>query len=148
MNEKYSALDVAMYVITYSNNKLERGITNLKLQKLLYYIQAEFLIDRRDPLFEDKIEAWRHGPVVRDVYAYFKGYLDNPIENIYKPRNSFKGHKEFLINKVVDRYKNEDGWELVRLTHQEDPWLNTYNDGAGINGEISISSMMKYFVKA
>ena len=146
-NKRYDALDVAKYVINYSTDELNIGVTNLKLQKLLYYIQAEFQIDRREPLFHEPIEAWRHGLVVRDVYAYFRGHMDKPIDNIYKPRATFKGNKELLINRVIERYKSADGWHLVKLTHQEDPWINAYNDGEGINAEITIESMIKYFVK-
>lgn len=59
----YKALDIARYVIDYSNYKKYR-ITNLRLQKILYFIQAAFLVFGQKPCFDDVIEAWGLGPVV------------------------------------------------------------------------------------
>ena len=64
----YSVLDVAKYVIFYSNEK-KYDISNLKLQKILYFIQAEFLVSENEPCFYEEIEAWNFGPVVPEVYC-------------------------------------------------------------------------------
>ena len=53
----YKALDIARYVIDYSNYKKHR-IINLRLKKILYFIQADFLIFKQRSYFDDKIEAW------------------------------------------------------------------------------------------
>ena len=62
----YNVLDICRYVIKYSNEK-KYGVSNLKLQKLLYFIQAYFIIKNNDnaPCFKEKIEAWNFGPVVQ-----------------------------------------------------------------------------------
>ena len=67
----YSAIDVAKYIIWFCK---ENGysISNLKLQKLLYFVQAQFLISTGAPAFKEEIEAWDFGPVVSKVYQYFK----------------------------------------------------------------------------
>ena len=57
----YDVQDVAEYVITYSEVK-DYGISNLKLQKSLYLIQAYFLIQTEKPCFSEEIEAWDFGP--------------------------------------------------------------------------------------
>lgn len=64
----YSAIDVARYIILYCKEK-EYPISNLKLQKLLYSVQAQFLITKRDPAFLEEIEAWDFGPVVPEVFV-------------------------------------------------------------------------------
>ena len=51
----YKVLDVSRHVINYSNEK-EYGISNLKLQKILYFIQAFFLVSASEQCFEEKIE--------------------------------------------------------------------------------------------
>lgn len=53
----YNVLEICSYIINYSNEK-EYDISNLKLQKLLYFIQIYFLINNDEPCFEEKIEAW------------------------------------------------------------------------------------------
>lgn len=56
----YSVLDVARYVVARSNRA--GAISNLKLQKVLYFIQAEFLVVQNMPCFAEQIEAWDFGP--------------------------------------------------------------------------------------
>lgn len=77
MSMIYSALEVARYVIKYSNDK-RYGITNLKLQKILYLIQAYFLIKGK-LCFSDRIEAWNFGPVVPTVYREYKRFVGTRI---------------------------------------------------------------------
>lgn len=52
-------------------------ITHLKLQKLVYYAQGLYLAYFNKPLFTQSVEAWRHGPVVNDLYHIFKPYHKN-----------------------------------------------------------------------
>ncbi|OOB80282.1 MAG: hypothetical protein BEN19_05755 [Epulopiscium sp. Nuni2H_MBin003] len=63
--------DIIEY-IDYYNNELGKPITNLKLQKLLYYVQANFLLNKKDICFEEDIIHWTLGPVVKEVYEKFK----------------------------------------------------------------------------
>ena len=68
----YGALDLSKYIVAKC---IEDGlpISNLQLQKILYYIQKDFL--KRDEMaFPDDIEAWQFGPVVPNVYYYYCGY--------------------------------------------------------------------------
>lgn len=69
----YNVLDVCRYVINYSNDK-DYGISNLKLQKILYFIQAYFLISANKKCFEEKIEAW-------DLDQWFLRHTEN-ISNL------------------------------------------------------------------
>lgn len=70
--DMYSVLDVARYVIARSNRA--GAISNLKLQKVLYFIQAEFLVVQNTPCFAEQIEAWDFGPVVPMVYYRYRIY--------------------------------------------------------------------------
>lgn len=69
----YDALEVSRHIINYSNDA-GYGITALELQKLLYFVQAYFLIKKGKPCFRDDIEAWDFGPVVPSVYREYKRY--------------------------------------------------------------------------
>ena len=79
----YDVLEVCRHVINYSNEQ-DYGISNLKLQKVLYFIQAYFLIDKTKnaPCFDDKIEAWNFGPVVPTAYHEYKQYGSGDIPTI------------------------------------------------------------------
>ena len=72
----HTASEVAKWFLAYNRDVLaEEGgeyISNLKLQKLLYYAQGSFLAVTDSPLFDDPIVAWQHGPVVESVYHEYK----------------------------------------------------------------------------
>lgn len=102
-------------------------ISNLKLQKLLYYCQAWYLAALDFPLFSERIEAWIHGPVVPPVFGDFKvnrwrpidlsGVITEPIED-GDPR--WPVHD--LVIEVMNAYGDMTGPELEALTHNEEPW--------------------------
>lgn len=116
---KYTASDVAKHLIASFSGK--NAISNLKLQKLLYYSQAWHLVFYDKALFDDKIEAWVHGPVVRSVFGEYKIHRWNPIPNPGKKPDFPKEIQEHL-SEVIRVYGKFDAVSLERLTHQEDPW--------------------------
>lgn len=155
----YKVMDVAQYIINFSN---ENGIsiTNLKLQKLLYYVQAAFLVETGEPCFEESIINWRHGPVVTEVYEEFKNYASDNIDTLdeyivmeigedfsfdFKTKkyedNPLDSNSKRIISKVVRAYKNINPWDLVVRTHEEDPWAIDSDR----NKKITIESIAKYF---
>src|SRR5437016_8859052 len=73
-----SARKIADYLIAFAH-RVGDPISNLKLQKLLYYAQAWYLALHNEPLFPESIEAWVHGPAVPPVYGKFKGWAWQPI---------------------------------------------------------------------
>ena len=73
-----SAIQVAQYLLALAHSKGDQ-ISNLKLQKLLYYLQGFSLVVNNKPLFPEAIEAWTHGPVVASVYHKYSKYGNNHI---------------------------------------------------------------------
>ena len=69
----YNVLGVCRHIVNYSNKK-NYNISNLKLQKLLYFVQAYFLAKKNRPCFNEEIQAWAFGPVVPEAYQEFKQY--------------------------------------------------------------------------
>ena len=70
----YDVLDIARFVINYCNDR-EYDISNLRLQKLLYFIQAYYLgLKNKMPLFKEDFEAWDFGPVIPCVYQEYKAF--------------------------------------------------------------------------
>ena len=74
-----SAQDVAKYFLTLVSEDEGDFLTNLKLQKLLYYAQGFSVAMLGSPLFSDKIEAWTYGPAVPNVYRTYKQYQNGPL---------------------------------------------------------------------
>lgn len=97
-------------------------MTHKKLQKLCYYAQAWYCaLYGGDPLFEDEIQAWVHGPVVISLYPEYKSYRWNPIP---KKENAphFPERVTAVLDAVWDAYGAYTGDQLELLTHSENPW--------------------------
>lgn len=127
----HTANDVAKYIISRCT-KRNKAISNLQLQKVLYYVQATFLIQRMSALFMDDIEAWQFGPVVRSVYREYCGYGAAAIYERKEPDVAFSDDEKKLIDQVVDNKLNERPWDLVKETHAKGkPWDLVYQGGIG-----------------
>nr|DAX44481.1 MAG TPA: hypothetical protein [Caudoviricetes sp.] len=116
----YNALRIALYIIRrYMDQVVD--ISNLKLQKVLYFIQKGFLHRRENPCFNDRIEAWQYGPVVPSVYSIFSASGSSSIK-LYSLLddnfNDIENEDIQLLNEIIDRDLKTDVWEMVRRTHQ------------------------------
>ena len=138
-NKKIDPIETSKYVINYLNRK-GYTVNHLKLQKLLYYIEAWYSVFTNESLFEEKIEAWEHGPVIRKVWGYFKKYsiLYNqlPIDKNFKLDATPEQIE--IINDVLDEYGDKSGYYLECLTHSEKPWQIAKNNGLPISKDIMI----------
>jgi|SRR5580698_6409028 uncharacterized phage-associated protein len=117
----YRAQEVAETIIAESRKRNLSELTNLKLQKLLYYCQVWELAFRDEPLFGEEIEAWIHGPVVPRVFGMFKEYRWSVIERNVTPLTEARVLSH--INEVLDSYGEYSATALERLTHSEEPWI-------------------------
>ena len=108
--------DVAAYIL----DKMEQ-MTTMKLQKLVYYSQAWSLVWDEEPLFEENIEAWANGPVVRDLFDYHRGMYEISEMPIGNPRLLNQEQRE-TVNAVLEYYGDKSAQWLIELTHMEDPW--------------------------
>lgn len=137
----YKALDIAKYFIYCSSLEEDGAVTNLKLQKLLYYAQGFHLALFDSPLFKEDINAWQYGPVVSDVYRDYKKYSRNPLpEPTDFHLDDFQPEDQELLDEVYGVFGKYTGTALANLTHQETPWKNT-----PINDVISHQVMADYF---
>jgi uncharacterized phage-associated protein len=120
-----TARRVADLILSLANRR-GMEMTNLKLQKLLYYAQAWHLAVLDKPLFPERIEAWIHGPVVPPVFGDFKHYRWNPIDSTPADVAIEAGDPRWPISEcvreVLDAYGGFSGPQLEAMTHQEDPW--------------------------
>src|SRR5262249_6122203 len=118
-----NAVDVAEYILT----KLG-AVTTMKLQKLVYYSQAWHLAWTENPLFPEKIEAWRNGPVVPHLFDLHRGHFKLEPGFFYKKQPqkksklSLTNDEKDIIDRIVTHYGNKDPHWLSQLTHLEDPW--------------------------
>lgn len=142
MKKNCTAVEVAKFVITRC---IDNGtpISNLQLQKILYYIQAGFLKKLKYSAFNEDILAWKHGPVIPEVYYTFNSYVASCIEKRYDIDIELDEKEEKIINDVILEKANLNAWDLVEMTHEEDPWKDTYEENQ--NKIISKKKIKQYF---
>ena len=123
-----SAIELSKYIVTKCAND-KCPITNLQLQKILYYIQKDYL-SRNELAFDDLFEAWQFGPVIRKVYYYFCGNGAMPIISKYDTviDKSDRCH----VDPIVEEKRKLDPWDLVEDTHKQGrAWSKVFNNGQG-----------------
>lgn len=136
----YAASKIAMYIINRCI-QLGRPISNLQLQKILYYVQGEFMKNNNgESLFEDDIMAWQYGPVVPGVYYTFNNFSSSNI-NVYQEKVNLSEDEMNIIDPIIDAKSKLNAWKLVEDTHSESPWRDTYNN----NEEIITKEKMQEF---
>ncbi len=141
----YKAEDVANYLIflaSQENQEKEReGITNLKLQKILYFAQAYYLAKLGKPLFAEKLEAWNYGPVVPGVYRKFKRHGSNPII-AEKDKSTLAEKDKEILKKVWDAFGGYSASRLVEIVHAHIPWKES---SASADKVISHKAIKDYY---
>lgn len=124
-DQKITPVDIANYFIGFANMTGDY-VTNLKLQKLVYYAQAWYLANFGKPLFEEDFEAWVHGPVIPSLYRKYKKYGSSPIIediDLTKIKSKFNADVVLLLDEVIKVYMPAGGYQLEQMTHVESPWI-------------------------
>jgi uncharacterized phage-associated protein len=134
-----SAHDVAAEL----RRRFDRDPGVVKVHKLLYYVQGWHLAWAGEPLFRERIEAWANGPVVADLWH------DEKKERARPTGRALAGPHLATIDYVMDRYGRYSGKDLIRRTHDEDPWREASEadaNGWGFESpEIAHESLRRWF---
>ncbi|HPF48740.1 MAG TPA: DUF4065 domain-containing protein [Caldisericia bacterium] len=148
--------EVAKYFIYLANSKGDT-ITNLKLQKLMYYAQAWYMVfNNGKPLFDGDFQAWALGPAIPELYREYKKFGRGNIE-LNLTNDEEKLNQELMdlepdiiehLDNVYDRYGHMEAFELSQLTHRESPWINARNHKDALEFCTTIitkDSMIRYY---
>jgi uncharacterized phage-associated protein len=144
------AIDVAKYLVYLAVCEDEPDfLSHLRLQKLLYYVQGWSLGIRNKTMFDDRIEAWAHGPVVRNIYYVFADYGYKPVllEDVGAAENLTEEDMGF-IQSVWSSYKQFSASSLREMTHKDAPWRDARGDcgpSDRCENEITIKAMKDFF---
>lgn len=125
----YNVMDIADYIVERCANA-GRPVTNLQLQKILYYVQLNFIRTFSKCAFEDDILALRHGPAVKEVYHKYSVWGRHEIvpRVPQAAKETFLEKDRELIDRVTDACVLLDPWELVERSHKAGgPWQQSFN---------------------
>ncbi len=149
-SKKVTYQDVANFFLAFADDKGET-ITNLKLQKLVYYAQAWFLANHKKPLFKGDFQAWVRGPVLPELYQTYKERGSTPIPadiTMQEIEKQLDPEVIAFLKEVAQAYMPSGAYELELMTHQEDPWIEARGNlapDAKCNVVISINTMRSYY---
>lgn len=138
-----SALAAANKLLGFSDPEIGDVISNLKLQKLLYYMQGYHIACFKKPLFPEEIEKWQYGPVVPEIYRTFKSFGAAPIVSPTVSVTRLTASQEVLFHDVWGIVGQYSASRLMQMTHGEDPFLKT-EMGAIISKEMLYNYFIKY----
>lgn len=144
----YNVLDICKFIIQYENSE-GRQVSNLRLQKLIYFVQAQFIMDFNELCFEEEFEAWKFGPVLPTAYEEYKFYASSSISL------SKEDEKEVIdidiahensIQKTLNNSKVYTTTNLVDISHKKGgPWCKSYK--LNKKEKILNECMFEYFVR-
>lgn len=134
----FNAIDIANYLNFLHNNKFNRDISPLKLQKVLFFLFGEWggfieksdhdndgmqLLEYSKYLFDDEFEAWVYGPVVPNVYRNFSNEQSNGEDIFIDDKLLYV--KNFINDLALELFELSD-FRLVELSHQMKCWINNF----------------------
>lgn len=130
----YTAIDVAKYVINKCTIE-QHAISNLQLQKILYYIQRTYLRNN-NMIFDEDFEAWQFGPVIPEVYNKYCSFGGMPIRMQYDVELDL--YDKYIVDPIVESKRMMNPWTMVDDTHRPGmAWDEVYQNGLGNHQEIS-----------
>lgn len=151
---------VANYVLDWASAH-GQAVTNLEINKIVFFLHAHHLVEFGTPLVSAKIEAWDYGPVFRELYAQFKSFVDSPITSRATKIDPESGLRvvcnealepstQNLIESLLPKYVKLSASALVSLSHEVGgPWDTVWNRNGGVNPSMRISdeSIRDWFAK-
>lgn len=142
----YSAKVVAQYIIAYEHQQ-NRCVSNLRLQMLLYFVQAKYLVSTGDPLFWTPIEAWTSAPVVPRVYQEFRifGGATIPISEHTSDIHSLREEDAAIINPMLECCAKYSTTDLINNSKNQKPWRDARSDWRTIR--ITTKALLEYFAE-
>lgn len=149
-----SVKQISDYVIFRLKSEGQTDLSVLKLQKLLYYIQAWHLAFFQRRAFEGEFQAWIHGPVNREIYDLYKDkkylYSEINLDDISDPEVTEKLDEELKIHidTILEAYAKFSGIQLEIMTHDEFPWVEAregYKPNQRCEVSIKDTSMIDYY---
>jgi uncharacterized phage-associated protein len=146
----HTALDVANAFIEIAARNGQR-LTNMQLQKLVYFAFGYYAGFMNSKLFRDEIQAWGYGPVIPTLYHKLKGYGVGAVTELL-PSTNIVGDSSVekkIIEGVWDSYHNYTALQLSSLTHKDGtPWQHMWEKSKGRkNVPIPFSLIREHYEK-
>jgi gp27 len=115
-----NTMGVARALDSLYYEKNGKHMDEMRMHKLMYFVQRESLMYNKEPLFDATFYGWKYGPVLKEVRNQFKKDLN--LEELTKLKDSVSDNTKKLLESVFDRYGSLSSWKLSALSHEEFSW--------------------------
>lgn len=140
--------DIANYFLSLINEDDGDTISNMQLQKLVYFAQGFHLALYNNTLFNEPIEAWTYGPVVPILYHSYKDCTGNAIPKPTEVNlDVYTDEVRELLNEIHSVYGQYSAWKLSEITHQHPTWKNHYNNSDKIINTQELQDFFKTLIR-
>ena len=131
--EQVMAVAAVLYQ-KYQQRNSKGYMDEMKMHKLMYFVQRESYIKNNAPMFEEDFYGWKYGPVLKSIRSAYMEKIDFSKQNVKLcPEN------ETLVMDVLHKYGMLKSWKLSALTHREKSWLYSRKGlDNGENGDVMI----------
>ncbi|MCA6112758.1 Panacea domain-containing protein [Bradyrhizobium cenepequi] len=160
-NMPYDVRAIANFVLDLADQR-DRAVSNLSINKIVFFLHAYFLARFGKPLVSAKIEAWEYGPVFRELYREFKPFADRPIKARVYRINATTGERELcesalpehereFLEELGRRFVSFSASSLVSMSHEPGaPWDQVWNHSSRVNASMHISDdlIMNWYARA
>jgi uncharacterized phage-associated protein len=147
----YDVRAIANFILE-KGREAGRPVTNITINKIIFFLHAWYLAKTGKPLVSAKIEAWDYGPVFREIYWEFKSFENKPISKHAARRNPVTAEKEIcpielteedrdFLEPLLGKYLKISASKLIELSHVPGgPWDQVYNHDGESNPGMQISN--------
>jgi uncharacterized phage-associated protein len=147
----YDVRGIANFVLDLAEQE-GRDVSNLVINKVVFFLHAEYLVQYGRPLVSAKVEAWDFGPVFRELYKEFKEFDKRPIKKRAERLNPETGNRELcayslpdderdFLSSLARKYVRLRPGALVALSHEKGgPWDQVWNHDTATNASMSITN--------
>jgi len=127
-----------------------KALTNMQLQKLVFFAHGVYLAGFNEPLIDEPIRAWDFGPVIPELYERLRHFGRNPVRTELAPElRSVLEHDERADEAIVavwDAYRNHTAFQLSQITHLPNtPWDKIWNQPNGRYEVIPNAIIQQYY---
>lgn len=146
----YDVREIANFVLDFADQR-GKGLSNIDINKIVYFLHGWYLAKHNEPLVSAKIEAWNYGPVFRELYSEFKNHGSDIISSRARRRSPITANLEYctpalsefdtnFLVPLIENYIRLSTFKLVELSHASGgPWDLVYNYEADSNPGMRIS---------
>ncbi len=142
----YSVEDISSTIIeaAWENNQ---KINATQLQKILYLIQTEYILENKTLLFNEEFEFWAYGPIIKNIWKIYSENLRLSIDKVkvgHSIKNILSTKEEIALYKMIETITvnslKNNIFDIIENINQE---IKTINNNPK---EINNNSLLTYFL--